>query len=352
MLWAVVRKRQEGTTTVHELDAFIDGLPKAELHMHLEGSLEPELMLDIARRNGLTVPWSTADELRAAYCFSDLQSFLDLFWAGCRVLVQEQDFYDMAMAYLRRAREDNVLHAEVFLAPQNFTLRGVDAGTMMRGLKRAFADAARELGISASLMILVHRHRTEDAAFELLEQMMPWAQDITAIGMAGPEVGHPPSKYTSFFRECRAKGFRVVIHAGEEGPAAYVREAFDLGADRIDHGNACIDDPALVRAIAERQTPLTLCPLSNLRLKVIPTMAAQPLRKLLEQGVRVTINSDDPSYFAGYINDNFKACREAFALTKAELIGLARNSFTAAFLPEEAKQRYLGMIDTYAANTQ
>ena len=337
---------------MHELDAFIDGLPKAELHMHLEGSIEPEMMLDRARRNGLSVPWSTAGEVRAAYRFTNLQSFLDLFWTGCRVLVQEQDFYDVAMAYLRRARADNVLYAELFLAPQNFTLHGIDAGTVMSGVKRALDDAARELGISASLMIIAQRHRTEEAAFELLEQMMPWAQDIAAIGLGGPEVGHPPSKFANFFRECRAKGFPVVIHAGEEGPAAYVREAFDLGADRIDHGNACINDAVLVRAIAERQTPLTLCPLSNLRLKVIPTMEAQPLRKLMERGVRVTINSDDPSYFAGYINDNFKACRKAFALTKVELIGLARNSFTAAFLPEASKQHYLRLVDRYAARTQ
>jgi adenine deaminase len=337
---------------MHELDAFIDGLPKAELHMHLEGSIEPELMLELARRNGATVPWDTADEVRAAYSFNNLQSFLDLFWTGCRVLVRERDFYEVAMAYLRRAREDNVLHAELFLAPQNFTLHGIDSGTVMSGVKRALDDAARELGISASLMIIAQRHRAEETAFDLLKQMMPWAQDIAAIGMGGPEIGHPPSKFANFFRECRAKGFPVVIHAGEEGPAAYVREAFDLGADRIDHGIACIDDAALVRAIAEQQTPLTLCPLSNLRLKVILTIEALPLRKLLEQGVRVTINSDDPSYFAGYINDNFKACREAFALTKAELIGLARNSFTSAFLPEAAKQRYLGVIDSYAASTQ
>jgi adenosine deaminase len=338
--------------TVNELDAFIDGLPKAELHMHLEGSIAPHLMLDLARRNGVTLPWTTADELRAAYRFDNLQSFLDLFWAGCRVLNHEQDFYDMTTAYLRRARADNVRHAEVFLAPQNFTLRGIDAGTMMRGVQRAFGDAADELGISASLMILAQRHRTEETAFELLEQMMPWAQEIAAIGLGGPEIGHPPSKFKNFFGACRAKGFRVVIHAGEEGPASYVREAFDLGADRIDHGNACVDDAALVRAIAERQTPLTLCPISNLRLKVIPSLPAQPLRRLLGQGVRVTINSDDPSYFAGYMNDNFKACREAFALTKAELIALARNSFTSAFLPEDARRRYLGMIDSHAANTR
>lgn len=283
---------------MHELDRFIDGLPKAELHMHLEGSIEPEMMLELSRRNGLTLPWRTADELKAAYQFSDLQSFLDVFWAGCRVLVREQDFYDMTMRYLLRAHADNVLHAEVFIAPQNFTLLGIDAGTVMHGVQRAFADAAREFGISASPMIIAQRHRTEEAAFELLDQMMPWAEDIAAFGIGGPEIGHPPSKFANFFRKCQARGFRVVIHAGEEGPASYVREAVDLGADRIDHGNACVDDVSLVRVmIAERQTPLTLCPISNLRLNVIPSIEAQPLRRLLEQGVRVTINSDDPSYF-------------------------------------------------------
>jgi len=332
-----------------ELGAFIDGLPKAELHMHLEGSIEPELMLELARRNGLSLPWATADELRAAYCFNNLRSFLDLFWAGCRVLVHEEDFYDLAMAYLRRARANNVLHAEVFLAPQNFTLRGIDAGTLMRGTKRAFEDAARELGINASLMIIAQRHRTEETAFELLDQMMPWAPEIVAIGLGGPELGHPPSKFTNFFRESRVRGFHIVIHAGEEGPASYVREAFELEADRIDHGNACLEDAELVRAIAEKQTPLTLCPISNLRLKVIPSMKAHPLKKLLEQGVRVTINSDDPSYFTGYINDNFKACCQALALRKEELTDLARNSFTSAFLPEDTKRRYLDVIDAYAA---
>lgn len=335
---------------MHELDAFIDGLPKAELHMHLEGSLEPELMLDLSRRNKVTLPWTSADELRAAYQFSDLQSFLNLYWTGCQVLIYEQDFYNMTMAYLRRARADNVLHAELFLGLQNFTLRGIDTTTVMRGVKRAFTDAAIELGIGASLMIIAQRHRPEETAFELLEQIMPWAEDIIAIGLGRPEVGYPPSKFSKFFRECRARGFRIVIHAGEEGPASYVREAVDLSADRIDHGNACIDDPTLVTELAKRQTPLTLCPISNLRLKVIPTMEAQPLRKLMANGVCVTINSDDPSYFSGYVNANFRACRETFALTRAELSELARNSFTAAFLPQDAKQEYLEKIDSYVAH--
>jgi adenine deaminase len=335
---------------MHELDVFIDGLPKAELHMHLEGSLEPELVLDLSRRNRVTLPWASADELRAAYHFSDLQSFLNLYWTGCQVLIHEQDFYDMTMAYLRRARADNVLHAELFLGLQNFTLRGIDVATVMRGVERAFADAAIELGISALLMVIAQRHRPEEAAFELLEQIMPWAENIVAIGLGGPELGHPPSKFSNFFQECRARGFRIVIRAGEEGPASYVREAVDLGADRIDHGNACINDLTLVAELAKHQMPLTLCPISNLRLKVIPIMAAQPLRKLMDKGVCVTINSDDPSYFGGYVNANFKACREAFSLTRAELSELARNSFAAAFLPQNAKQDFLEMIDVYTAH--
>lgn len=333
---------------MHELDSFIDGLPKAELHLHLEGSIEPELLLDLARRNDVGLPWATADELRAAYRFVDLQSFLDLYWAGCRVLVREQDFYDMTMAYLRRARRDNVLHAELFLGMQNFTLRGIAVDVVMRGARRAIADAAAEFGISASLMIIAQRHRTEAAAFELLEQILPWSEQIVAVGLGGPEVGHPPSKFANFFRACRAQGFRVVIHAGEEGPASYVREAFELEADRIDHGNACLDDPALVRALAARQTPLTLCPLSNLRLNVLSDLARHPLRPLMEQGVMVTINSDDPSYFGGYVNDNFKACRPALGLTRAEAIQLARNSFTSSFLPLDAKRGHLDKIADYA----
>lgn len=333
---------------MNELDDFIDGLPKAELHMHLEGSLEPELIFELARRNGVALPWMSIEQLRAAYQFDDLQSFLELYWIGCTVLIGEQDFYDMTMAYLRRARADNVLHAEVFLATQNFTSRGIKIDTVMGGVKRAFAAAAKELGMSTGLMIIAQRHRDETTAFELLDQLMPWSNDIVAIGMGGPEVGHPPSKFKNFLRECRSRSFRLVIHAGEEGPASYVREALDLGADRIDHGNSCVDDPDLVRAIVERQTPLTLCPVSNLRLKVIPAISAQPLLRLYEQGARVTINSDDPSYFCGYINDNFKACREAFGLTREQLLQLVRNSFTAAFLSDSDQRRYLGLVDAYA----
>jgi adenosine deaminase len=331
---------------MHELDSFIDDLPKAELHMHLEGSLEPELVLELARRNDVELPWASASELRRAYAFDDLQSFLNLYWAGCQTLRREQDFYDMTMAYLRRARSDNVLHAEVFLGMQNFTTRGIEVDTVMRGILGAFRDAASQLGMSAYLMVVAQRHRSEAEAYELLEQILPWANDIAAIGLGGPEVGYPPSGFVDFFRTCRKKGFRVVVHAGEEGPASYVREAFELlGADRIDHGNACQDDPALVRLIAERGTPLTLCPISNLRLNVIPTIGAHPLKRFMEAGVKATLNSDDPSYFSGYVNDNYKACRSAFQLTASDLATLARNSFASAFLGDSEKRRYLDLID-------
>lgn len=334
-------------------DAFIAGLPKAELHMHLEGSIEPELMLDLARRNGVSLPWSTADQLRAAYRFTDLQSFLDLYYAGCRVLLREQDFYEMTRAYLQRAHADHVVRAEIFLGLQNFTLNGIDAAMVLSGVLRAMDEATDELGVSAGLMIVVQRHRTEDAAFTLLEQIAPWSERIVAIGLGGAEIGNPPSRFANFFRECRQRGFRIVIHAGEEGPADYVREAVELiGVDRIDHGIACLDDPDLVRQIAARKIPLTVCPVSNLRLNVVPALQRHPLKKLIASGVVVTVNSDDPSYFGAYVNDNLVACRNALGLTMDDLVELARNSIAAAFIPTAAKQRYLAQIADYVSRSE
>jgi adenosine deaminase len=332
-------------------DAFIAGLPKAELHMHLEGSIEPELMLALARRNGIALPWPDADALRAAYRFSNLQSFLDLYYAGCQVLQQEQDFYDMTMAYLRRARQDNVLRAEVFLAPQNFTLRGVPVATVMSGVLRAIDAAEQEHGIGTGLMIVMQRHRTEDTAYAALDEVMPWADRIVAIGLGGAEIGNPPAKFARFFRACRDRGFRVVIHAGEEGPVSYVREAFELtGADRIDHGNACVDDPDLVRQLAASRVPLTLCPVSNLRLNVIQALDQHPLKRLMDAGVMVTVNSDDPSYFGAYLNENLLGCRDALGLGAEDFVELARNSFTAAFLSADERRRYLAQIEEYTAH--
>lgn len=335
---------------MNDLDAFIDGLPKAELHIHLEGSLEPSLLLTLARRNGVELAWDNEDAIRAAYEFDNLQSFLELYWAGCRVLRCEQDFYEMTRAYLERAHRDNVLHAELMLSPQNFITRDIAIETVMNGVVRAMDDAKVETGISTGLIIVIQRQRPEGDAFAVLDAVAPWADRVGAFGLGGPELQFPPSGFATFFRACHDAGFHAVIHAGEEGPASYVREAVELlHADRIDHGNACLDDPDLVRILVERQTPLTLCPLSNLRLKVVPSMEAHPLRMLIEQGVKVTINSDDPSYFGGYVNDNYKVCRHALGLGPVELAQIARNSFSAACLTENAKARYLGLLDAYLA---
>ncbi|MBA8909940.1 adenosine deaminase [Aminobacter ciceronei] len=332
------------------LYAFIDGLPKAELHMHLEGSLEPEMVMELARRNSVDVPWASADELRSAYSYTDLDSFLAVFWGGCRVLRHEQDFYEMAMAYFKRARQQNVLHAEVFIGLQSFIPLGVEMASILDGITRARIDAEKEVGITSRLMVNIHRHRPESAAFDLLSQVAPWWDQIAAFGLAGPEMGNPPSRFARFFGACRESGFRVVAHAGEEGPSSYVRETVSLlNADRVDHGNACIDDMELVQEIALKQIPLTLCPFSNLKLNVVNSLRDHPLKRLMNHGVKVTINSDDPSLFGGYINENFKACCDELELSKDQVVEIARNSFTASFLSEAEKHRYLGILDGYVA---
>jgi adenosine deaminase len=335
------------------LDAFIRGLPKAELHMHLEGSIEPQLMLDLAARNGLKLRWDTAAELHSAYQFTNLQSFLDLYFEGCRVLIHEQDFYDVTAAYLARAHEDGVTRAEIFFGPQSFTERGVSIATMMNGILHAIDDGARKYQISAGLLISAHRHRSEADALALLAQIAPWSDQVAGIGMGGPEVGNPPSGFVNFFKASRDKGFRTTVHAGEEGPASYVRQAMELlTPDRIDHGIACLSDPGLVRDLADRKIPLTVCPLSNLRLKVVPSLAEHPLKTLMDAGVHVTVNSDDPPYFDGYVSENMIECQQALNLSKDEIVMLARNSFNAAFIPANEAAEALARIDTYVANFQ
>ena len=330
------------------MERFIRGLPKAELHMHLEGSLEPELLLELAARNRRKVRWDSPEALRQAYDFSNLQSFLDLYYEGCQVLVTERDFYDLTRAYLRRAHAEGVIRAEMFLGPQSFTTIGVAIEPILDGALAALDDARREDGISVGLIVNAQRHRTEAEALALLEQIRPWSDRILGIGMGGAEVGHPPTKVTQFFRACRRAGFRITIHAGEEGPASYVREAIDvLGVDRIDHGNACLDDPELVRKMAYLRIPLTVCPISNLRLKVVSSMAAHPLRRLIDAGLHVTINSDDPSYFSGYVSDNFVACQRAFDLSAEEIVALVRNGFTAAFIAPTEEAAALSKLDAY-----
>ncbi|WP_044537530.1 adenosine deaminase [Bradyrhizobium sp. LTSP885] len=331
-----------------DIESFVRGLPKADLHMHLEGSIEPQLMLDIATRNGLRLRWDSADALRAAYQFTSLQSFLDLYYEGCKVLVTERDFYDVTRAYLRRAHEDGVIRSELFIGPQSFTTRDVAIETLMSGVLRAMDDASREQGTSVGLLISVQRHRTEADALAVLDQIMPWADRIIGIGMGGAEVGNPPSKFARFFKECRKRGFRTTVHAGEEGPASYVRQALSLlQVDRIDHGNACLADPDLVRELADKRIALTICPLSNVRLHVVPSMDKHPLKELMARGLHVTINSDDPPYFDGYVTENLLACRSALGLSLSEIVGLARNGLCAAFVSEQERQDLLCKLDAY-----
>ncbi|WFU18096.1 adenosine deaminase [Bradyrhizobium sp. CB3481] len=331
-----------------EMSAFIRGMPKTELHMHIEGSLEPELMFALARRNGVKLRWETPEALRAAYRFSDLQSFLDLYFEGCRVLMHEVDFYDVTAAYLRKAHEHGIVRAELFMGPQSFTSRGVSIDCVMNGVLRAMDDAKRERGISSGLMVSAHRHRTEGDALELLDQVMPWSDRILAIGMGGAEIGNPPSKFKSFFRECRGRGFRTTIHAGE---ASYVREAVELlEVDRIDHGNSCLADHGLARELAHRRIALTVCPLSNLRLNVVRSLRDHPLRAMMDAGLLATVNSDDPPYFDGYVSENLIECQRALQLSQEDIVRVVRNGFEAAFITEEERHRFLTAVDTYVGH--
>jgi adenosine deaminase len=333
-----------------DLDTFIRRMPKAELHMHLEGSIEAEMMLALAARNGVRLRWSNADALRAAYRFRDLQEFLDLYYAGCQVMAQERDFYEVTRAYLQRAHDDAVVRAEIFVGPQNATSRGLPLAAAMDGVLAAMRDAEQEFGISAGLLVIAQRHRSEAEALALLDQVMPWADRIIGFGLGGAERDYPPSRFVQFFRVCRERGFRVTAHAGEEGPASYVRDSVELlQVERIDHGNSCLDDPSLVRELAARRIPLTVCPLSNLRLNGVSSLAAHPLRAMLDAGLCVTMNSDDPAYFGGYVNDNFIQCRRALGLSADDVVTLARNSLNAAFVPPELAARYVALLDTYVA---
>jgi adenosine deaminase len=332
------------------LDGFIRGLPKAELHMHLEGSIEPQLMLDLARRNAIKLRWETADQLRAAYQFSNLQSFLDLYFEGCRVLVTQQDFYDITQAYLRRASQDGVIRAEIFFGPQSFTQRGVAIEAMMDGILGAIVDGAGAFGISVGLLVSAHRHRSEKEALAMLDEVMPWADRIAGIGMGGPEVGNPPSGFVRFFRAARDRGFHTTVHAGEEGPPAYIREAIEvLEVERIDHGVTCMSDPALVGELAERQIPLTVCPLSNLRLKGVATLEQHPLKAMMAAGLNVTINSDDPPFFGGWVSENMIECQRALDLSIDQIVSLARNSIAAAFVTDAEAAEMMTRLDVYVA---
>jgi adenosine deaminase len=329
-----------------DLDALIHTISKAELHLHIEGTLEPALMFELARRNHVTLPYDSVDAVRRAYVFSDLQSFLDIYYAACSVLRQEQDFYDLAWAYLERAAAQNVRRAEIFFDPQTHTGRGVPLEAVIGGLHRALQDGQERLGISAALILCFLRHLSAEAAMSTLREALPYRHAFIAVGLDSSEVGHPPEKFRAVFEKALSEGLLTVAHAGEEGPPAYVRQALDaLHVRRIDHGVRCLEDPALVERLRAEQIPLTLCPLSNVKLRVVPTLARHPLKQMLGLGLRATVNSDDPAYFGGYVEDNFQAARAALDLSADDVITLARNSFEASFLPAEEKVHVLQQLE-------
>ncbi len=321
-------------------------MPKAELHIHIEGSLEPELMFALAQRNGLTMAYPNVEALRQAYVFDNLQDFLDIYHAGTLVLRTEQDFYDMTHAYLARAAADNVVHAEIFFDTQTHTGHGLSTDVVINGLHHACADAQAQLGISASLILCFLRHLSEEAAFECLEQALPLRDKLVGIGLASSELGHPPEKFARVFARARELGFRLVAHAGEEGPPAYIWSALDvLKVERIDHGVQAMNDPALMARLVQDRIPLTVCPLSNLKLRVFPTLAQHNLGRLLEAGIVATVNSDDPSYFGGYINQNFTQTFDALGLGAQQAYQLAHNSFEASFIDAARKRQYIDRLN-------
>jgi adenine deaminase len=331
-------------------NALIDVLPKAELHLHIEGSLEPEMLFALAKRNNVAIPFASVEEVRAAYDFSNLQDFLDIYYQGMGVLLTEQDFYDLTFAYLQRAHADTVRHVEIFFDPQGHTERGVSLDTAIGGILRALDAGQDQFGITNCLIMCFLRHLDENSAFATLREAEPWLDRITGVGLDSSEIGHPPSKFARVFAEAKTKGLKLVAHAGEEGPPEYVWEALDvLKVDRIDHGNRALEDAALVqRIVAEGQT-LTVCPLSNLKLCVIHNIADSPVKRMLDLGIRATVNSDDPAYFGGYVNANFKAIAEALDLSRAQLIQLAENSFTGSFLSEADQAKHLSAIRNLSA---
>jgi adenine deaminase len=328
------------------LPALLAAMPKAELHIHIEGSLEPELIFALAQRNGVALPYASVEDLRRAYAFTNLQSFLDIYYAGASVLLTEQDFHDMAWAYLQRARADHVLRTEIFFDPQTHTARGVAMETVIRGLRRACIEAKQQLGIDAELILCFLRHLSEAEAFETLEQALPFRDAFIGVGLDSSEVGHPPEKFARVFAKCRREGLHLVAHAGEEGPPAYVWSALDvLKVERIDHGVQSAKDPALMKRLAQDRIPLTVCPLSNLKLCVFPRLEEHNLRTLLDAGLVATVNSDDPAYFGGYVNANFLQTFAATGLDAQHAYRLARNSFDGSFAEPAAKLRYIQALD-------
>lgn len=332
------------------MQTFIENLPKAELHLHIEGTFEPELMFEIAQRNEIDLPFEDVEALRKAYDFSRLQDFLDIYYQGMNVLREEQDFYDLTWAYLTRIHKQNVLHTEIFFDPQGHTDRGIPFETALNGIYKALQDGQKQLGISFGLIMCFLRHLDEEAAMATLEQALAHKDKIIGVGLDSSEMGHPPEKFATVFARAKAEGFHIVAHAGEEGPPEYVRQALDvLHVERIDHGNRALEDEALTQRIAESGMALTVCPLSNLKLCVVDDLKNHPIKKMLKAGLKATINSDDPAYFGGYMNENFGQLAEAVGLTRDEIATLARNGFEATFLPKDQQQALVAKLDAYLA---
>ncbi len=335
---------------MHEIETLIKRLPKCELHIHIEGSLEPELMFALAKRNNVTLPFDLVDAVRRAYSFGNLQDFLDIYYQGMSVLITEQDFYDLAYAYLRRAQADNVRHVEMFFDPQGHTARGIAFATVINGLHRAIADAGRELNVGASLIMCFLRHLDETDAEKTLDQALAFRDKIIGVGLDSSEAGNPPSKFRHVFARARDAGLFVTAHAGEEGPASYVWEALDvLGVKRIDHGNRSLEDSVLVGRLASERMALTVCPLSNLRLRVVDELSHHPLRRMMDKGLVVTVNSDDPAYFGGYVGDNYRAVADALALTRDEITAIVRTGFEASLMPAAEKEKALAEVERVLA---
>ncbi len=333
------------------IEKFIEGIPKTELHLHIEGTFEPELMFEIAKRNNKKISYNSVEELKKAYSFNNLQEFLDIYYAGANVLIEEQDFYDLTWAYLNKVHEQNVVHVEIFFDPQTHTDRGISFDTVIKGIYHALEDGKEQLGISFKLIMSFLRHLDEASAFKTLEQALPYKKWISAVGLDSSELGNPPSKFERVFTKAQEEGFITVAHAGEEGPAEYIWEALDLlKVTRIDHGNRCLDDEKLVQRIANSQIPLTVCPLSNLELKVVTDLKDHPIPKMMEKNILVTVNSDDPAYFGGYMNENYLEIARALDLSKQQITTLVKNSFKASWLSDDEKEKRLSEIEAYFQN--
>ncbi|WP_163709132.1 adenosine deaminase [Mangrovibacterium lignilyticum] len=334
-----------------KLAEFIKGLPKAELHVHIEGTLEPELLFELAKRNHIKLKYPTVEALKEAYSFNNLQDFLDIYYEGANVLQTEQDFYDLTWAYLQKAKAQGIVHAEIFFDPQTHTARGIDFATVINGICRALQDGEKQLGVTSKLIMCFLRHLVELSAFRTLDDALPFKEQIAGVGLDSSERGNPPSKFANVFSKAQAEGFKLVAHAGEEGTSDYVREAIDtLKVDRIDHGNASVNDEHLLEVLNAKRIPLTICPLSNKALKVVENLECHPLKKMLHKGLLVTVNSDDPAYFGGYVNENYEAVSKALMLGQDELAQLAKNSIDGSFLTAAEKEKYLNSIEHYCAS--